>query len=113
MEREHWIELRIHVEDDSNEEHSAGFEDYRMLAGKVFNSAIELGCGSFTNLRLIANHCRINACRLLAPLITDYLTHPSCAYTRAELFVDRYRLRSFPRRLRAAIRSRLPCAMGR
>lgn len=112
-ERKHWMELGIHSDDDRNEEHSAGFDSYRALAGKTFKSAIELGCGPFTNVRLIANHCRIDACTLLDPLISDYLTHPSCAYTRSELFVDRYRSQLVPARLRTAIRRRLPSTLLR
>jgi SAM-dependent methyltransferase len=112
-ERKHWMELGIHSDDDRNKEHAAGFGGYRALAGKTFGSAIELGCGPFTNLRLIANHCRIDAYTLLDPLISDYLTHPSCAYTRFELFVDRYRSQLVPARLRTAIRRRLPSTLLR
>src|SRR5262245_17085533 len=58
-ERKHWMTLGIDSEDDRNEDHRAGFENYRVLTGRKFASAIELGSGPFTNLRLIANHCQI------------------------------------------------------
>jgi SAM-dependent methyltransferase len=112
-ERKHWMVLGINGEDDRNEEHSAAFNNYQALGGATYNAAIELGCGPFTNLRLIANHCSINACSLLDPLIKDYLNHPHCAYTHDALIVDKYQSRSLPARIQRAVQRRLPEAMKR
>lgn len=112
-ERKHWMVLGVNGEDDRNEQHSAAFNNYQALGGATYNAAIELGCGPFTNLRLIANHCSINACSLLDPLINDYLSHPHCAYTRDALIVDKYHSRSLPARIQRAVKRRLPEALKR
>ena len=81
-ERNTWIKECRDAADDRNYDHCEMFERYRALKGMVFPRAIELGCGPFTNLRLISGQCRIKACTLLDPLIREYLDHPHCAYDR-------------------------------
>ena len=66
----------------------SNFDHYVNLRGKYFNSAIEIGCGPFTNLRVIARHCKIARCTLLDPLSNEYLRHKNCAYSRKLLNTD-------------------------
>ena len=65
---------------DRNEEHESCFGGYHSLVGKHFKSAIELGCGPFTNMRRILQRCKIDEIHLLDPLANDYLEHPFCRY---------------------------------
>jgi len=51
---------------------------------------LEIGCGPFTNSRLISSICKINSCSLLDPLIDDYLNHPYCAYNKELLFSEKF-----------------------
>ena len=78
-ERRTWME-GIAAMSDRNEDHEASFGGYRALAGKRFASAIELGCGPFTNMRKILMHCAVGDIHLLDPLALDYLKHPFCRY---------------------------------
>jgi len=85
FERIGWMEKWRASIDDRNVGHYVDFDRYRTLSGLRFNHAIEIGCGPFTNLRLIGRVCRIRECTLLDPLIKDYLEHPHCAYDESAL----------------------------
>lgn len=95
FERRGWMEKWIGSSDDRNIQHMADFDGYRSLRGKRFEHAIELGCGPFTNLRLIGQVCQINECDLLDPLVESYLEHPNCTYNRHELSCENRVLSSF------------------
>lgn len=103
-ERTHWMVNGLGSGDDYNYSHATGFDNYSSLKGLTFERAIELGCGPFTNLRIIADVCAIVECDLLDPLIESYLDHPGRRYSATSLVVDRVRmnsaLRSFLRRHR-------------
>jgi SAM-dependent methyltransferase len=79
-ERGTWMDAAAHALDDRNYEHAANFDGYGALAGKSFDRAIELGCGPFTNLRVIGAMCEIKHCTLVDPLIPDYKKHRHCSY---------------------------------
>ena len=74
--------------DDHNSERFRAFDGYSVLAGRRFSHAIELGCGPFTNLRLIADVCAVESCTLLDPLIPKYLKHPHCRYNKHRLKIS-------------------------
>ena len=100
-ERKHWMVIGLGAQDDYNYDHAAGFDDYSVLEGLEFEHAIELGCGPFTNLRIVAGKCQIATCDLLDPLVESYLTHPGCTYSRTSLEVDSTWM---PRRFRQFLR---------
>ncbi len=79
-EKKTWMESSAHAVDDRNEEHCAGFDDYKSIAGRRFKQAIELGCGPFTNMRVLGRFVGIDRCILLDPLIDSYLSHRHCSY---------------------------------
>lgn len=79
-ERDTWLVANADASDDRNTAHEAAFGGYTSLGSRTFRHAIELGCGPFTNLRILARHCRIERCSLLDPLIREYLSHPHCTY---------------------------------
>jgi SAM-dependent methyltransferase len=87
-EDKHWIGLGCRNVDDRNYEHFTAFDGYRVLQDQCFPTAIELGCGPFTNLRLIGNVARIADCALLDPLVERYLRLQRCSYTQQYLFLD-------------------------
>lgn len=89
-EKKHWMSLGIRAADDRNYEHADKFEGYKAIKGASFRHAIELGCGPFTNLRLIGGIANIAQCSLLDPLIDEYLSHPQCRYKRGKLIKDAY-----------------------
>ncbi|MEA2163889.1 MAG: hypothetical protein QOK37_2016 [Thermoanaerobaculia bacterium] len=109
-ERDTWMVANVDATDDRNLAHSHGFGGYAALQARSFQHAIELGCGPFTNLRLIGQHCTIARCSLLDPLIEEYLKHPHCTYNRNALRVSERPLsrtlgRTLPgRALRRALR---------
>jgi SAM-dependent methyltransferase len=118
-ERDTWMVANAETDDDRNNDHAAGFDGYAVLEGRTFAHAIELGCGPFTNLRIIARRCAIQRCSLLDPLIDEYLKHPHCTYDRRALRTEETRLgavlrRSLPgRALRRALRAVLPGTLAR
>jgi SAM-dependent methyltransferase len=85
FERKGWMENWAGATDDRNYDHMRKFDGYRALHGRSFEHAIELGCGPFTNARLIGGKCSIREITLLDPLIESYLTLPNVSYSRTAL----------------------------
>ena len=83
-ERRTWME-GLATMSDRNEYHDEKLNRYEALKGKSFASAIELGCGPFTNMRKILTRCSIGDIHLLDPLANDYLEHPFCRYREKKL----------------------------
>lgn len=84
-ERTTWMKLNRGALDDRNRAHLRRFFGYEALAGRRFERAIELGCGPFTNLRLILQVASARSIHLLDPLIRDYVDHPQCRYRGGRL----------------------------
>jgi SAM-dependent methyltransferase len=84
----HWMKRGIGSVQDRNDLHAANFDYYRVLCSSQFKNVIELGCGPFTNLRIISTKCKIFQCALLDPLIKDYLSHPFCSYSEKYLYLE-------------------------
>jgi hypothetical protein len=76
---------------DWNEWWKSKFDGYRFLPSEVSN-AIEVGCGPYTNARLIAEQCRPQHLFLSDPLIKTYITFKLCfaadCYRRAFAIID-------------------------
>jgi SAM-dependent methyltransferase len=81
-----WLDANRDSRDDRNADHSAHFDDYRAIAGGRFAAVVEVGCGPFTNLRLLLPRLQPpERVDLLDPLIEAYLKHPHCAYAQRAL----------------------------
>lgn len=101
-ERKHWMDIGIGAQDDRNFYHAEKFDNYKSINSIVFKNALEVGCGPFTNLRLVGEYCKIKKCSLNDPLINDYLTHPNCSYNRISLKLnnnDGLLCKLFPKKL--------------
>ena len=85
-ERRTWLARGLSSRDDRNIFHFNCFGRYEILRGRSFLNAIEIGCGPFTNLRLIQRVAEIATCDLLDPLINDYIRHPYCYYDENRLY---------------------------
>ena len=87
-EKKVWCNLSM-ISDDRNYDHLNNFDNYSFLDNINKNdlSIIELGCGPFTNLRLIIEKLKgtIKEIDLLDPLINSYLEHPNCSYKDLKL----------------------------
>lgn len=95
-ERHTWMVANSAAADDRNYIHLDGFDSYATLEGlPPVGRAIELGCGPFTNMRLIGRHCRIGAVTLLDPLIQHYLEHPNCTYRNKSVAIGGGRQASY------------------
>ena len=86
-EHKTWMTVALEAIDDRNAFHELNFDNYSSLRGLSFGSAIELGCGPFTNLRLIARKSTISRCTLLDPLVEKYLNHKNCTFSHGVLKV--------------------------
>lgn len=81
FEKRSWMVSGRDAADDRNLDHQKLFNGYQAIDGRRFESVAELGCGPFTNLRLIAERIRgVKHITLVDPLIEDYLAHPHCTY---------------------------------
>ena len=88
-ERSEWMSRNLCLKDDRNYFHRNVFEDYRCLDCTDVKSIIELGCGPFTNARLILEKFpNIEEVTLLDPLVNDYLNHPNCRYKNSKLSME-------------------------
>jgi ubiquinone/menaquinone biosynthesis C-methylase UbiE len=85
--------------DDWNGWWKAQFDDYRFLPPTVKN-ALEVGCGPYTNLRLIMNSCPPQHIYLSDPLIRTYvkfkLTFVADMYRKALCVLDDHPLEELP-----------------
>jgi SAM-dependent methyltransferase len=84
-ERRTWLEAARYASSDRNERHRDLFANYAPIAGQRYARGIELGCGPFTNMRLILERCAVGEVCLLDPLLSEYLAHPFCQYRDARL----------------------------
>lgn len=79
-ERATWLTYNLETTTDRNETHQDGFGGYAVLPDDL-GDYVELGCGPFTNTRLIVPERSITSLTLLDPLALDYRReHPHCAY---------------------------------
>ena len=85
--------------DDWNYWWKKHFDDYRFLP-KVVNKAVELGCGPYTNFRLISEICVPKQLYLSDPLITTYidfkLTFLSEMYRKGACIIDGHPIEECP-----------------
>lgn len=88
-----------HRGDDWNLWWKNQFNDYTFLPSTVDN-ALEVGCGPYTNLRLIRDHCQPKHIVLSDPLINTYvrfkLTFVAEMYRKAACILDDHPLEALP-----------------
>ena len=86
-ERRTWMELSLSTKDDRNFDHIEKFDSFNTIKDEFSNknSVIELGCGPFTNLRLLTDMFANSQLVLLDPLINDYISHENCSYKTGSL----------------------------
>ncbi len=92
-EKSEWLERAPNVVSDRNEFHRTIFGNYRCLNKLKPKSFIELGCGPFTNARLILQKFSdIDDITLLDPLAADYISsHKNCKYKDSILDCTRFK----------------------
>ena len=95
-----WLGLKPrHRGDDSNNWWYEKFEHYSFLPPHM-DSAIELGCGPFTNMRLILKACTPAHVVLSDPLIRTYVNFPLAfvadMYQRAACMLDDHPIEDCP-----------------
>jgi SAM-dependent methyltransferase len=85
--------------DDWNLWWKGQFDDYRFLPAGVEN-ALEVGCGPYTNIRLMTERCHFEHLYLSDPLIRTYarfkLTFVAEMYRKAECMLDDHPLEELP-----------------
>ena len=84
-ERYSWLTHNINLRSNNNEFHAEQFNGYADLPA-VLGKVVELGCGVFTNLRLILPERKATSVHLVDPLAQDYQrAHPHCTYADGTL----------------------------
>lgn len=85
--------------DDRNSWWKSMFDDYKFLPADVRN-ALEVGCGAYTNMRLIYNVCRLEHIYLSDPLIRTYvnfkMTFVNHMYREAGCCLDDHPIENLP-----------------
>jgi len=85
--------------DDRNRWWKKAFENYHALPSKVDN-ALEVGCGPYTNMRLIREVCKPNHIFLSDPLIRTYvnfnMTFVKEMHRKAACYLDDHPLEELP-----------------
>jgi ubiquinone/menaquinone biosynthesis C-methylase UbiE len=85
--------------DDRNRWWRQAFENYHALPSNVDN-ALEVGCGPYTNMRLIRDVCKPNHIFLSDPLIRTYvnfnMTFVNEMYRKAACYLDDHPLEELP-----------------
>jgi SAM-dependent methyltransferase len=89
-----WFES-LSASGDRNYQHYLTFDKYKVIGNRKFQNAIELGCGPFTNLRIISGVAPIQSIDLEDPLISKYLSHPNVRYKQAFLRTGDFALDPF------------------
>ncbi len=88
-----------HRGDDWNHWWKKQFDDYQFLPPAIQN-ALEVGCGPYTNIRLIRERCSIEHLYLSDPLIRTYvrfkLTLVADLYRKGECVLDDHPLEELP-----------------
>jgi SAM-dependent methyltransferase len=95
-----WVGLKPRYSgDDWNRWWRVQFKNYDFLPPRLEN-AVELGCGPYTNARLIAETCEVNHLFLSDPLIRDYVKFKSTfvneMYRAGQCFVDDHPIEETP-----------------
>jgi SAM-dependent methyltransferase len=96
VDKERWLSAQkyekktwmgnLMIKDDRNYEHLDRFEQLSSVVGMFDNpKVIELGCGPFTNVRLMTDILNPSEITLLDPLINEYVNHPNCYYKNHSL----------------------------
>ncbi len=87
------------LESDWNTWWKAQFDDYRFVPA-VVPDALEVGCGPYTNVRLMLDRCRFEHLYLSDPLIRTYvnfkLTFVAERYRKADCILDDHPLEDLP-----------------
>jgi SAM-dependent methyltransferase len=88
-----------HRGDDWNAWWKRQFDDYQFLPAQIENG-IEVGCGPYTNVRLMLDRCHINHLVLSDPLIRRYvhfkLTFVAEMYRKAACMLDDHPIEELP-----------------
>jgi SAM-dependent methyltransferase len=87
-EKKHWMVNNLETANDRNDYHFVQFNKYKAIQKKIFHSMLEIGCGPFTNARVITGICNINYCSLLDPLANEYLNHNFSYYDNKYIFSE-------------------------
>ena len=89
-ERYSWLTHNVNLTTDRNEYHAEQFNGYADLPDDL-GKVVELGCGPFTNLRLILPGRKAASVHLVDPLAKDYQAeHPHCTYTKGYLETEEF-----------------------
>jgi SAM-dependent methyltransferase len=86
FEQSCWMEKGLNINDDRNFHHYEKFLSYKSLREVRTEKVLELGCGPFSNSRLLVPFLHgVREIHLLDPLISNYLMHPHCTYKDGKL----------------------------
>ena len=80
-ERDVWMKYGLNVNQDRDQIHTKGFDQYQCLPPH-FGHSVEIGCGTFTQTFNILQGRTVDAITLVDPLASEYQNHPNCRYNK-------------------------------
>lgn len=82
-ESEAWMKYNLSSCSDRDEDHIKLFDNYRVLPTNLGN-LLEIGCGPFTQTRVVLQTRIALSITLLDPLLNTYKSHPNCYYNKLQ-----------------------------
>ena len=78
-ERDTWMRYATDASSDRDADHLSLFDNYDVLP-YILGDILEIGCGPFTQTRVILRGREASSITLLDPLLDHYKSHQYCAY---------------------------------
>ena len=79
-ERDTWMRHATDASSDRDADHLLLFDNYDVLP-HILGDTLEIGCGPFTQTRVILRDREASSITLLDPLLDHYKSHQHCAYS--------------------------------
>lgn len=84
-----WMVKHTSSYDDRSKYYLEEFNNYEAIPDRKYDKVLEIGCGPFTQSKIISQHTEMESFTLVDPLLDKYLSHPYCSYNKpVEWFKD-------------------------
>jgi SAM-dependent methyltransferase len=77
-----WMVKHTSSYDDRSKYYLSAFYNYNAIPAGPHAKVLEIGCGPFTQSKIISSRTEIESVTLVDPLLDKYLSHPYCSYNR-------------------------------
>ena len=75
-----WLVDYVGATDDRSGYYLNAFDEYAALPPKIYRHVLEIGCGPFTQSKIISHHAPMESVTLVDPLLDKYMALDKCSY---------------------------------